>query len=476
MKLSSIVGGELVHGDGAEVLDLAPASPDTVLASYREADAGLVDRAADLARRAAPRWRDTPFHERAAVLARAGRLLEARVDDLGRTLSQEEGKPLTEGTAEVARAARILGYYAAEADREVGALYASPRRGEQVLTKQVPVGPTAIITPWNFPIAIPTWKLAPALVYGNPVVWKPSPVTPILATRLAEVLFEAGLPDDVLHLVLGGAEAGRRLLEHPAIRACSFTGSTPVGRAVLAAGAGHGTAVQAEMGGVNAAIVLADADLDVAAAAIVEGAMGSTGQKCTATSRVLVDRAVHDDLLDRIVTACDALVTGDPLEAGTDLGPVATRPQLAAISEALEDVREAGGGVVRDGTEGLEPDGGFFVRPSVVVGVAEDHPVCTDEVFGPFVAVTAVADVEDAFERVNAGAYGLTASIFTSDLATAMSAVDRLEVGIVHVNSATTGAEPHVPFGGTKGSGAGGREQGRAAREFYTETRTAYLA
>lgn len=475
-RLHSLVAGAAATGDGDEHLDHNPARPSEVLASWHDAAPGTVDQACRVAAEMAPRWRRTPIHDRAAVLTRAARLLEERADPLGRELSQEEGKPLAEGIGEVRRAARICDYYAAEADRTIGEIFASPRPGEQIHTRQVPVGPTVLITPWNFPIAIPAWKLAPALVYGNPVVWKPSPVTPILAVRLAEILTEAGLPDGVLSLVLGGGDVGQRLLADPAIRACSFTGSTAVGRAVMAAGAANGVKTQAEMGGVNVAVVLADADLDLAADKIVAGATGSTGQKCTATSRLVVDEQVHDDLLDRIMTRCQALVVGDPLDEGTTLGPVATAAQLDQIDTALHQARTTGADVVLDGRAADVPADGWFVAPTLVRGVGPDHPLCTEEVFGPVLAISTAKNRDDAFAQADAGQFGLTTSVFTRDLASALAATDDLEVGILHVNSETTGAEPHVPFGGTRASGAGGREQGRAARDFYTETRTIYLA
>ena len=475
-QLTSLVAGEPVPGHGAEHQDENPARPSEVLATWREADADTVDRACRVAAETAPTWRRTPIHARGAVLARAARLLEGRADALGRELSREEGKPLAEGVGEVRRAARICDYYASEADRPVGELFASPRPGEQIHVHQVPVGPTALVTPWNFPIAIPAWKLAPALVYGNPVVWKPSPVTPLLAVRLAEVLGEAGLPDGVLGVLLGGGDVAQRLLADPSIRACSFTGSTAVGRSVMAAGAANGVKTQAEMGGVNVAVVLADADLDLAADKVVAGAAGSTGQKCTATSRLVVEAQVHDDLLDRVLARCRDLVVGDPLVEATTLGPLATAAQLGQIDAALDHARTTGADIVLDGRDGGLPDEGWFVAPSVVRGVGPEHPLCTEEVFGPVLAVSTATDRADAFAQADAGRFGLTTSVFTRDLASALAATEELEVGILHVNSETTGAEPHVPFGGVRASGAGGREQGRAARDFYTETRTVYLA
>lgn len=476
VELQSLVDGAWIDGSGPEVLVENPARPAETVATFRPVDESVVARAADAAARAAAGWRSTPIHERAAVLHRAAVDLRDRSEALGRELTREEGKTLPESTGEVLRAARILDYFVAEADREVGEVFASPRPGEEIVVRQVPVGPVALITPWNFPIAIPAWKLAPALVFGNTVVWKPSSVTPLLAVRLAEALVRAGVPEGVLNVVLAGGAAAAGLLEHSDVRACSFTGSTPVGRSVLSAGVANGVKVQAEMGGVNAAIVMADADLDHAAVQVVSGAMASTGQKCTATSRVVVDRRVHDELVDRVAERCRALVVGDPLETGTDLGPVATPGQLKEITDAIAQARASGATVLLDGQPSEDPTTGYFVGPTVVIDVVPDHPLCNEEVFGPTLAVTPASSWDEALRLANAGSHGLTASVFTRDLGLAAAATERLDVGIVHVNSETTGAEPHVPFGGVKDSGAGGREQGRAARDFYTETRTAYVA
>ncbi|MCU1497640.1 MAG: aldHT 2 [Acidimicrobiales bacterium] len=476
VELQSYVAGEWIDGTGPEHRDENPARPDETVATFRPVSAEVVDRAADVAGSVAASWRTTPMHERAAILARAAVELRARSAELGRELTREEGKTLPEGIGEVARAARILEYFAAEADRELGQVFASPRAGEQILTRQVPVGPVALITPWNFPIAIPAWKLAPALVFGNPVVWKASSVVPLLAVRLTEVLVRAGLPEGVLNLVLAGGEAGARLLVHPSIRACSFTGSTSVGRSVMSTATATGIKVQAEMGGVNVAVVLADADLDHAAAQIVSGAMVSSGQKCTATSRIVVDQQVEDELLERVVARCRALVVGDPLDAATNMGPVATPGQLRELAGAIESARASGARVLVDGEPAADPSSGYFVGPTVIADVPADHPLCREEVFGPSLAVTTATGTADALRLADAGEHGLTAAVFTRDLGQALAAMDQLEVGIVHLNSETTGAEVHVPFGGVKASGAGGREQGRAGRDFYTETRTVYLA
>lgn len=476
VALRSFIAGEWIDGSGPEQRDENPARPSETVATFQAVGGEDIERAAEAAGAAAASWRRTPMHDRAEVLARAATDLKARCETLGRELSREEGKTLREGIGEVARAARVLEYFSAEADREIGQVFASPRPGEHIVARHVPIGSVAVITPWNFPIAIPAWKLAPALVFGNSVVWKPSTVVPLLAVRLTEALIGAGLPDGVLNLVLAGGAEASRLLGHPAMRACSFTGSTAVGRSVLVAGAGRGIKVQAEMGGVNVAVVLDDADLEHAATQIVSGAMVSTGQKCTATSRVVVDRRVHDELLDRIVALSEDLVVGDPLLPATQLGPVATPGQLEEIGAAIAGARATGARIVVDGQPALDHSSGYFVGPTIISDVAPDNALCREEVFGPSLAVTAADGATQALRLADDGPFGLSAAVFTRSLARAMEAMDELEVGIVHINRETTGAEVHVPFGGVKSSGAGGREQGRAARDFYTETRTAYVA
>lgn len=476
MIIPHIVNGSRLEPDEPHVCDRNPAHPDRVVARWGPADPATVTEACAAAHLVNRDWRRWTPRARAQVLERAADSLSRQMHQLATELTAEEGKPLVEACGEVGRAIRVLRYYAAEADRPSGHLFASSRPGEQVVARHVPLGAVALITPWNFPLAIPAWKIAPALVFGNTVVWKPSPVTPVTAMRLTEALMEAGLPPGVVNLVLGDADVAANLLADPRIVACSFTGSTAAGRSVMGVGAQRGIKTQAEMGGVNVAVVLADADLDRAAARVTAGAFGSSGQKCTATSIVIVEEGVKGPFMDRLLAQTTALVVGDPMEESTDLGPLATARQRDLVGRTLAEAKKAGGTIVLDGTDGPLPNDGWFVGPSIVTDLAPDHPLLGQEVFGPLLFVLGAQDAEESFALADRRPYGLTASVFTTSLASSMTAPDSLHTGVVHINSETTGAEPNVPFGGIGASGAGGRELGRAARDFYTETQTVYVA
>jgi aldehyde dehydrogenase (NAD+) len=333
----------------------------------------------------------------------------------------------------------------------------------------------AIITPWNFPIAIPAWKIAPALAHGNAVVWKPSDVTPLSAVRLVEALDDAGLPAGVLNLLTGFPdEIGDALVDDPRLTGISFTGSLPVGRAIQARALARGVKVQLELGGKNPVIVLADADLDLAVEQTVRGAMLSTGQKCTATSRALVVDAVAEEFTERLVARVEALRVGDPLEPETDVGPVVSAAQRDRVASYLDIARGEGHRLATGGTL-PSIDGGHFVSPTLYLDVDPGSRIGQEEIFGPVLATMHVASFDEAITIANRVRYGLSASIFTRDLQAAMTFARRIEAGIVHVNSETPGAEPHAPFGGMKDSSSHSREQGDAARHFYTDTKTVYI-
>lgn len=470
------IGGRWTAGGGATHDDLNPAHPEEVVATVRVATPEDARAAVTCARDPMAAWADTPFHERGAILARAAALLRERADEIGADLTREEGKTRPEGVGEVRRAAEIFGYYAAEADRDSGELFASPRRGETILVVHRPLGLVAIITPWNFPIAIPAWKIAPALAYGNAVVWKPASLVPLLAYRLTQVLEEAGLPPGVLSLVVGSGRIGQQLAEDPRVDAVSFTGSTEIGRSLMATCGALGKPIQTEMGGKNAAVVLRDADLNTAADHVITGAMGSTGQKCTATSRLIVEDAVADELLGTLRDRISQLTVGDGMLAGVDLGPAASEEARDDILARIGRAREAGAQVL----VGAEPyaderAGGFFVPPTVLVLDRPNGEIWREEVFGPVLSVVRAPNARMSVELANDSRFGLSGSLFTNDLGAALDAIDHFEAGVLHINSETTGADPHVPFGGLKQSGSGAREQGRAAREFYTHTKTVYL-
>ncbi|MFI7633081.1 aldehyde dehydrogenase family protein [Nonomuraea sp. NPDC049400] len=473
MDVLNLIGGRWVEGEGEEFADTNPARPGEVVARGRFASAAEVERAVAAARSAAPGWAATPHHARAAVLVAAADLVDASADEWGAELAREEGKTLPEAVAEVRGAARILRYHAGEADRESGEIFASPRPGENVLVVRKPVGVAGLITPFNFPIVIPAWKIAPALGYGNTVVWKPSSLVPLLAYRLAQALTSAGLPDGVLNLVYGEAEVGSAIVDHPGVDAVSFTGSTAVGRAVIARCGELGKPVQTEMGGKNASIVLADADLEHAAEQVCLGAFRSTGQKCTATSRLIVASQVADELLERVADRAARLVVGDPLESGVEMGPLVSSAARDRVTSGVAQAVEEGAKPLA-GTSPVDGQG-WFVPPTVLdlpgIGVDYWHT----ELFGPVVGAVRASGVEEALELANLSDHGLSAAIFTRDLGVALRAVEGLDVGVLHINSESAGTFPYVPFGGVKQSGFGPKEQGRAAREFFTHTMTVYL-
>ncbi|MFF7944711.1 aldehyde dehydrogenase family protein [Nocardia gamkensis] len=475
--LLHLIDGQWHEGGGERFFDLNPARPGHIVAEGMEATETEVDRAVDAARRAAPAWAGTPMHARAQVLWRGAELLESRAEDVGTELVREEGKTLGEGVGEVRRAAQVLRYYAGAADREAGEVYSSARRGEQIFVVRRPVGVVAAITPFNFPIAIPAWKIAAALVYGNTVVWKPAMTVPLLAMRLAEVFTEAGLPNGVLNLVYGQNATGAALTGHPFIDAVTFTGSTPVGRLIASDCARRGVGVQAEMGGKNAAIVLRDADIELALDQVVTGAFRSAGQKCTATSRLILDAPIADEFLDLLRGRVAALEIGDPLDPSVNVGPVIDVQARERITGEISEAVAAGATVVaaahqrRAGTD----ETGFYVSPTVLEIEHPSAPVWKEEIFGPVLSVRRADNFAHAVQMANEGDYGLSASVFTQDLTAALAAVDSMDVGVLHVNSETAGADPHVPFGGVKASGMGPKEQGEAARDFFTQSTTVYL-
>ncbi|TCK27613.1 aldehyde dehydrogenase family protein [Pseudonocardia endophytica] len=474
--LRHLVAGRWVTGTGADIVDTNPARPSEVVARGQLVGTDEVDTAVAAAAAVSKQWASTPFPERGDVLRRSAEILAARAGDWGRELAREEGKTLAEGVGEVRRAAEVFRFFASESQRPVGEVYASPRRHEQIQLVHRPVGPVAVITPFNFPIAIPAWKIAPALAFGNPVVWKPAADVPLLAMRLAEALVEGGLPDGVLSLLIGDGTAGARLVEHARIERVSFTGSTAVGRALIERCGTLARPIQTEMGGKNAAAVLTDADLDLAVAEVAAGAFRSTGQKCTATSRVVVTDAVADEFVRRLCEHTSALRVGDPVDESVQIGPLVSAQARDRVRDAVDTATQrpavqllTGGGAYDD-----DRAAGAFLAPAVVE-LGGGDPLWRDEVFGPVLAVRRVPDDHTALELVNDTVYGLSAAVFTDNLRAVTQAVESLDVGILHINSETAGADPHVPFGGSKHSGFGPKEQGRAAREFFTTTTTVYL-
>jgi alpha-ketoglutaric semialdehyde dehydrogenase len=444
----------------------SPQQPDDLVGEWPDGGKEAVAAAASAASRASRGWRAAPAGDRGRALTQAADRMAADSRGLADLMVREVGKPIAEANAEVARAIAILRYYAQMALDADGDTYPSANGRGWLFSRRRPRGVAGLITPWNFPVAIPTWKLAPALAYGNAVVLKPATQAMGCGLRVASYF---DLPDDVLQVVTVGSAGASSLAELGEVDALSFTGSSAVGNALAVAAARHGIAFQGEMGGSNASVVLPDADLAVAAPVIASSAMAYAGQKCTATSRVVVVGDV-ERVSEALAAAVAGLGVGDPAQAGIAVGPVISGGARETTLRAARTAEAAGGRVIAGGRP---IDGaGWFVSPTLVRDVPRGAELACEEVFGPICAILPARDVEDAIQLANATKYGLVGSVFTRDLDLAMSVVDRLDVGLARVNAATTGIDYWAPFGGAKDSSAGPREQGRAAREFFTKTVT----
>jgi alpha-ketoglutaric semialdehyde dehydrogenase len=454
-----------------------PANRDEVIGIFASSGREDVDAAAAAAEEAYRTWRFSSPITRANILHKAANILESRIPDVGRELTREEGKTLKEGIGETTRAVQILRYFAGEAQQPAGEHYPSANPLTLLYTTREPLGVVAVVTPWNFPIAIPAWKIAPALAFGNTVVFKPASLTPLLAVRLVEALAEAGLPAGVLNLVTGPAnEVGDPLVRDPRVVAISFTGSNETGAALRKVAAERGAKLQLELGGKNPAIVLADADLEHALAQVISGAMMSAGQKCTATSRAIVDRSIAGRFTEMLSERIGGLKVGDPLAAETQVGPLVDERAAERVAGEVSAARQAGSELVVGGQRlGGDLARGAFLAPALFADVDPKSRLGQEELFGPMLGVIPVDGLEEAMQVANSVKFGLSASIFTRDLGRALAFAREIEAGVVHVNSETAGAEPQVPFGGMKGSSSYSREQGKAAREFFTQTKTVYI-
>jgi alpha-ketoglutaric semialdehyde dehydrogenase len=475
-ELGSYIDGEWRRGPD-ERPDTNPANPAEQVAVVFQAESAMAEQAVAAAAAAAPRWRTVSAPARGEILRKTAELLDARAPGIARDLTREEGKTLAESLREVRLAANVFRYYAAQTLDADGETFPSHDADMLLYARREPVGVVAVITPWNFPVSLPSWKIAPALAYGNAVVWKPADLVPLVSVHITTALADAGLPPGVFNLLLGkGSQVGNALVDSPAVGALTFTGSTSTGRALQLRTATSSKKIQLELGGKNPAVVLADADLEHAARQISIGAFGASGQKCTATSRVVVDRSVSDALVDRLVALAGSWRLGDPLDDATTMGPLASEDQLESVLGHLETARREGGTPVFGGARSDGPlADGYFVPPTVFCDVAPTAAVAREEIFGPVVAVIPVADYDEALAVANDTPYGLTASVFTNDLSRALHFATESRTGVVRINQGTSGMEYHVPFGGMKDSGVGDRELGKAARAFYTESKTVYL-
>jgi aldehyde dehydrogenase (NAD+) len=473
---ANLINGEWIAGARSKP-NINPSDTRDIIDDYAQADAAQVEQAIAAARAAFPSWAMRSPQERFDALDRVGAELLARADELGNLLAREEGKTLPEATAEVKRAGQIFRFFAGEALRIPGEKLASVRPGIDVEITREPLGVVGIITPWNFPIAIPAWKIAPALAYGNCVVFKPADLVPGSGWALAEIIHRSGIPAGVFNLVMGpGRIVGQTMIDDARVDALTFTGSVATGRRVLEGTARRFAKAQMEMGGKNPLVVLDDADLATAIECAAQGSYYSTGQRCTASSRLIVGRGIHDAFVDGLRKRLASLVVGDARDAKTQIGPVVDEQQLQTDLDYIAIGREEGAELLHGGRVLERATPGYYLEPALFVGAKPEMRISREEIFGPVACVIAADDFEHALSLANDTEFGLSAGICTTSLKHASQFKRRAQAGMVMVNTPTAGVDYHVPFGGRKGSSYGPREQGRYAAEFYTTVKTAYTA
>lgn len=471
----NFIAGHWVNGSGVTA-DINPSDTADVVGEFTQANAAQAEDAIAAAKAASQGWGLSTPQQRADALEMIGTELLARKEEIGTLLSREEGKPLANGIAETTRAAQIFKFFAQEALRIEGTLLASVRPGVEVNITREPVGVVGLICPWNFPIAIPAWKIAPALAFGNAVVFKPADLVPATAWALSEIISRSGLPKGVFNLVMGrGSVVGQAMLNSRDVNAISFTGSVETGAKVAMACASRGGKFQLEMGGKNPLVVLDDAAIDAAVAGAVDGAFYQTGQRCTASSRIIVQSKIHDVFIEKMVTAMKALKVDHALKEGTQLGPVVDESQMAQDENYIKIARDEGGELAWGGERLNRDTKGHYLSPALFINTKNSMRINREEVFGPVASVVKVDSYEEALATANDTPFGLSAGIYTNSLKAANDFRRKSQAGMVMVNLPTAGVDYHVPFGGRKGSSMGAREQGRYAAEFYTLVKTAYV-
>jgi alpha-ketoglutaric semialdehyde dehydrogenase len=476
---NNFIGGQWVASYSKKTYDVRnPADLDDVVGFFQESDVQDVHAAIIAAQLAFPSWKTMSAPQRGLILFEAWNIMKQRVDDFAKGITREEGKALADSRGEVKRSLNVLEYVAGEGRRLLGDRIPSELQNTLIYTEKRPLGIVVIITPWNFPLSIPMWKIAPALISGNTVIFKPASSTPLTAINLVKLFSDAGLPKGVLNLVTGpGKSIGRELIEREEVKAVSFTGSTDIGRWIYESASKSLKKVQCEMGGKNAVVVADNADLDLAVEGVVQGAFGSTGQRCTATSRVIVVESVKEKFMQKLLEKIGQLRVGSGFDSGVDVGPLASKSQLEKVLDYIASAPKEGARLVYGGNRltGHDYDKGFYVQPTVFDEVTPEMKIGCEEVFGPVLSVISAEDLEKAIQLANDSKYGLSGSVYSTNLTEIMKYVDAIDVGMIHVNSPTLGGEAQAPFGGVKESGLGEREQGPKAIDFYTQEIVIYV-
>ncbi|MBK9142306.1 MAG: aldehyde dehydrogenase family protein [Candidatus Melainabacteria bacterium] len=478
-EFHNLIDGKWVKSETGKTFEsINPANNEEVIGSFALSSPSDVKKAVDAADRAFHAWKHTPAPERAEIILKAGQLLEAKKEELARDMTREMGKVLKEARGDVQEAIDMAKYAAGEGRRLFGQTVPSEMRNKFAMSIRQPLGVVGVITPWNFPVAIPSWKMLPALVAGNTIVFKPATDTPYLAMRFVEILQEAGLPPGVVNFITGsGSEVGMPLVEDPRVKAISITGSSYTGRKVAGRCGELMKKISCELGGKNAICVMEDANLDLAVDGALWGAFGTTGQRCTATSRVILHKKIYREFVDKFIARVEKLKVGNGLEAGVDVGPVVSASQLKSVNEYVKIGKDEGakllfgGKILSDGAHAR----GFFHEPTVFGDVKPNMRIAQEEIFGPVVALMQVDNFDEAIEVANGTEFGLSLSMYTQDVNRAFKAIEDLESGIVYINAPTIGAEIQLPFGGVKQTGNGHREAGTTAIDQFTEWKSVYV-
>lgn len=475
----NFINNEWVESLSQETIkSISPANKEEVVGYVQNSTRDDLEEAVQAADQAKKEWRKLGQAARGQLLFKAANIIEANLDDIAETMTREMGKTLPEAKGETARGVAILRYYAGEGMRKDGDVIPSSDKDALMFTRRVPLGVVGVITPWNFPVAIPIWKIAPALVYGNTVVFKPATEAAVTAAKVVACFAEAGFPKGVLNFITGsGSIIGQSLIDHPLLNAITFTGSEGVGAAVAKSAAERGIKFQLEMGGKNPVIVTKDADIDAAVEAVISGGLRSTGQKCTASSRVIIETEVYDTFKEKLVQEVKKITVGNGLNEETWMGPCASESQFNTVLKYIEKGKEEGASLILGGEKltGQEFDKGFYITPAIFEDVRSDMAIAQEEIFGPVIALIKAENLEQAIEIANDTKYGLSASIFTTKIGSLLEFIDEIDAGLVRVNAESAGVELQAPFGGMKASSTGSREQGEAAKEFYTAIKTVFI-